>query len=117
MSQSLSNSTNLKSISGLYGEIQIVGSPDRVLLDIDARHYDTTAHLHHQHALLNLRIGDARYLREALDAAIEAAESAEPRQPGLWSDETVRQAARRVGRGFVWPAPNYGPKSGGGRKP
>lgn len=117
MSQSLSNSTSLRSMCGIFGQFQLVSTTRGVVVDVLARNYDTDGRLHQHHALANLPLPDARRLHELLGAAIAAAECAEPRQPGLWSDETVRQAARRVGRGFVWPAKDYGPKSGGGRKP
>jgi hypothetical protein len=85
----------LLSTAGTWGEIQIVAMPERIALDIEARNYDTHGHLHRDHALTNLPLATALRLRDLLNEAIEAALDCEPRQPGLWSEATMRAIGQR----------------------
>jgi hypothetical protein len=71
---------SLRSTAGTWGDVSIASTPEHVILDIHARNYDT-----------------AIRLRALLSAAIEAALDCEPRQPGLWSDATMRASAARRG--------------------
>jgi hypothetical protein len=87
----------LRSTGGTWGQVEIASTPERVILDIHARNYDSAGYLHRDSALLNLPIETAIRLRAILGAAIEAALDYEPRQPGLWSDATLQAPARRVG--------------------
>jgi hypothetical protein len=82
----------LRSTAGTWGQIQIATTPDSVVLDIATRNYDTQGHLHRDYALANLSIDTAIRLRALLGEAIESAldASAAERQPGLWSDATMR---------------------------
>lgn len=70
---SASNTSRLLSTAGTFGECQIVAAPDRVLIDVTARNYDTHGHLHHERALLNLPLDAATRLRDLLDLAIDHA--------------------------------------------
>lgn len=97
MSQTLSNSTTLRSMSGLFGTVQMVSHSNGVLVDIAARQYDVEGNLHRQNALVSFDLDDARRLHDLLGCAIEAAECAEPRQPGLWSDSTTRAIGKARG--------------------
>jgi hypothetical protein len=87
---------SLRSTAGTWGDVSIASTPDRVILDIHARTYDTAGNLHRDAALLNLSIETAIRLRALLGEAIESALDCEPRQPGLWSDATMRAVGRRA---------------------
>jgi hypothetical protein len=87
----------LRSTAGTWGDVAIASTPEHVILDIHARNYDTAGHLHRDAALLNLSIETAIRLRALLGEAIESALYCEPRQPGLWSDATMRASAARRG--------------------
>jgi hypothetical protein len=91
-----STHATLRSTAGTWGEVAIASTPEHVILDIHARNYDTAGNLHRDAALLNLSIETAIRLRALLGAAIESALDCEPRQAGLWSDETTRAIARGV---------------------
>jgi len=88
----------LRSLDGTFGEIQVVATGSRVVLDVTARNYDVAGYLHRDSSLSNLSVGDAIRLRDLLDEAIVAAADAPPHNPGVWSDATTRAVARRVGR-------------------
>lgn len=93
-----STDATLRSIADTWGQIQIIAMPERIALDIQARNYDTAGHLHRDHALANLPLATAIRLRALLSEAIEAALDCEPRQPGLWSDTTMRAVVFRIER-------------------
>ena len=83
-----SRNTSLFAMNGIFGQIQFVSSDQRVLIDLSADLYDEHGYPQHEHAVTSLGLDDARRCRTLLDQAIEAAESADPRQAGLWSDAT-----------------------------
>ena len=99
MRLSTSNTARLFSTSGTFGEIQIVSTPDKVLLDVQTRGYDTQARLRCEHALANLSIETAERLRDLLAEAVQHARSVDldSRQPGLWSPATTAAVAARFG--------------------
>nr|WP_294546620.1 hypothetical protein [uncultured Rhodopila sp.] len=82
----------LFSTGDTWGEAQIVAMPDRIVLDIQSRNYDSTGQLRQDHALANMPIRDAIRLRGLLGKAIAAAAEVTPPQPGPWSD-TVNAAS------------------------
>jgi hypothetical protein len=83
------------STAGTWGEIQIVPCYESIVLDVQARNYDTSGHLHRDHALASLSLTTAIRLHALLGQAIQAAVDVEPRQPGLWSEATMRGGALR----------------------
>lgn len=80
-------------------------NPDRLgaenlVLDVQARNYDTAGFLRRDHAVVNIYVQTAvrlhRILGEAIEASLDA--SASHSQPGLWSDATTAAVATRWGR-------------------
>jgi hypothetical protein len=90
------NTSRLFSSSGTFGEIQIVAGQDHVIVDVQARNYDTSGHLHRDHALANLSLASAARLRDLLDEAITHAHSVtlDTRQTALWSPATYSARGR-----------------------
>ena len=62
----------LLSTAGTWGEIQIVWTAENLVIDVQARNYDTAGHLHREHALVNISVQTAVRLRQILGEAIEA---------------------------------------------
>jgi hypothetical protein len=93
----LNNTSSLRSVNGSFGEAQIVAVPNRVVLDIAARNFDTLGFSHTSSALASMDVDAAIQLRDALSAAINAAANLPPAHPGIWSTATNR-VARRVTR-------------------
>jgi hypothetical protein len=89
---------NTFSISGTFGDAQIVAGPSRVIIDLQTRNYDSGGVLRRHHALANLPLEAASRLRDLLNEAIAAAADAPHHQPGLWSETTSAQTARRLQR-------------------
>lgn len=89
----MSSSSHLK-CAGTFGTIQICARDQGVLIDTTSRNYDTAGHLHVDHSFVRLPLADAYRLHQRLAQAIVAAEEAEPRQPGLWSDATTSRRVR-----------------------
>jgi hypothetical protein len=92
------NTSRLFSVSGTFGDAQIVATPSRILIDLQSRNWDSTGSLHKEHAIANLPIDTAIRLHDLLGAAIDASTDANPHQPGLWSDATTTALATRKGR-------------------
>jgi len=92
------STTQLRSLADTFGEAQIVALPSRVVLDLATRNYDTQGHLHRDSALASLSLETAIKLRDLLSEAITAAAGMPEVQPGLWSDATHADFARRRGR-------------------
>lgn len=90
------NTSRLFSVSGTFGDAQIVATSSRVLLDLQTRNYNSAGVLHKQHALANMPLDTATRLRDLLNQAIAAATDATQHQPGLWSDSAVSDIARRL---------------------
>nr|WP_294516061.1 hypothetical protein [uncultured Rhodopila sp.] len=88
------NTSRLFSISGTFGEAQIVASRSRILIDLQTRNYDSGGILRKHHALANLPLATASQLRDLLNQAIAAAADAPQHQPGLWSDATTGHTAQ-----------------------
>jgi hypothetical protein len=88
----------LFSTAGTFGAIDIVASDRGLLLSLTGRNYDTQGCLHRDSALANLSISDAQRLSGLLKEAIAASEEPDPRQPGLWSESTLRAVGGRRGR-------------------
>jgi len=90
----------LVSTGGTWGEIQIVSTADNLVIDVQARNYDTAGHLHRDQAVVQISVQTAIRFRQLLDEAIEASldVSACRNQPGLWSDATTAAIASRWGR-------------------
>ena len=77
MSQRLTaNTSRLFSVSGTFGEAQIVAIRSRVLIDLQTRNYDSGGILRKHHALANLPLDAASQLRDLLNQAIAAAADA-----------------------------------------
>lgn len=87
----------LLSTGGTWGEIQIVSMSESLVLDVQARNYDSAGHLRRDHAVVNISVQTAVRLRQLLGEAIEASldVSAGRAQPGLWSDATTAATATR----------------------
>jgi hypothetical protein len=97
MSQHLTaNTSRLFSVSGTFGDAQIVATRSRVLIDLQTRNYDSGGNLRKHHALANLPLDTASQIRDLLSQAIAAAAEAPKHQPGLWSDATAAHVARRL---------------------
>ena len=94
----LSSTPRLFSTAGTFGEVDIVASDRGLLLSLTGRNYDTMGCLHQDSALANLSISDAQRLSGLLKEAIAASEAADPRQPGLWSEATLRNVGARRSR-------------------
>lgn len=92
------NTSRLFSVSGTFGDAQIVATRDRVLIDLQTRNYDAGGILRKHHALANLPLETASRLRDLLNEAIAAAADAPQHQPGLWSEATSAHTARRLQR-------------------
>ena len=90
------NTPRLFSLSGTFGDAQIVAIPSRVLIDLQTRNYDAGGILRKHHALANLPLDTASQIRDLLSQAIAAAAEAPEHQPGLWSDATTAHIARRL---------------------
>jgi hypothetical protein len=90
----------LLSTGGTWGEIQIAWGAENLVLDVQARNYDTAGFLRRDHAVVNIYVQTAvrlhRILGEAIEASLDA--SASHSQPGLWSDATTAAIATRWGR-------------------
>jgi hypothetical protein len=97
----LSNPTtaSLQSMSGTFGEFQIVAAQKTVILDLQSRNWDVEGHLHRDSALAHLSVPEASRLRDLLTDAIICAETPDSRQPGLWSDATARAVSSAFRRG------------------
>jgi hypothetical protein len=87
----------LFSASGLFGWIDLVASDRGVLLSLTGRNYDTEGRLHRDSALANLSLAEARRLSGLLKEAIAASADADPQQPGLWSEASLRNPKQRRG--------------------
>jgi hypothetical protein len=83
----------------MFGEVQIVATPRNVVLDIQSRTRDCDGYERCHYALANLSLNEVHRLRDLLSEAIIVAESADGRQPGLWSETTTRAVAYRLDRG------------------
>jgi len=92
----LSDTSRLFSTAGTFGEIQVVSTSRNVVIDVQGRNYDTSGRLHCDHGLAALPLQAAVKLRDLLSEAIDALESQDHRQPGLWSDSTVRALGNRI---------------------
>jgi hypothetical protein len=94
------NTSRLFSTADTFGEIQIVAGSDRLVVDVQARNYDTAGHLHRDHALADLSLAAAARLRDLLSEAIEHCHSVtlDRRQTALWSNSasTARVSRRSV---------------------
>jgi hypothetical protein len=91
--------SSLYSMAGAFGEFQVVATPKAVVLDVQAPAWDVDGRRRHESALAHLTVSEAGRLRDLLNEAIIVAESADARQPGLWSETTTRAVAYRLGRG------------------
>lgn len=81
-----SNTSNLFSVSGTFGELQVVASGDSVVVDVQSRAYDTTGRLHRDHAATRLPLRIAMRLRDLLDRAIVVSADFAPRSRGAGSN-------------------------------
>jgi hypothetical protein len=90
------NTSRLFSVSGTFGDAQIVAIRSRVLFDLQTRNYDAGGILRRHHALANLPLDTASQIRDLLSQAIAAAAEAPEHQPGLWSEATTAHIARRL---------------------
>jgi hypothetical protein len=88
------NAGQLYSVSGTFGDAQIVATPSRILLDLQSRNYDTAGILRQSHALADLPLATAIRLRELLGEAIAVASDVAPAQPGIWGPAVER--TRRI---------------------
>lgn len=88
----------LRSMSGTYGQVQVVAVPEQVLLDVSGRHYTTTGDLVRDHGLVTLDLDQALRLLALLQEAVEVAKLPRNEQlPKIWSERTIRHFAVRVG--------------------
>lgn len=92
------STAQLRSLADTFGEAQIVALPNRVVLDLATRNYDTHGYLHRDAALACLSLDIAIKLRDLLSEAITAAAGMPPVTPGIWSDATHADFPRRRGR-------------------
>jgi hypothetical protein len=92
------NTSRLFSVSGTFGDAQIVATPSRVLIDLQTRNYDSGGILRKHHAQANLPLETASRLRDLLNEAIAAAAEAPQHQRREWSEATTANTARRLQR-------------------
>jgi hypothetical protein len=90
------STTKSCSVAGTFGELQVTGCREHVVVDVRSRNYDTVGHLHCEHALARLPLQKALQLRDLLDQAIEASRATA--QPGLWSNSAVASVAGELWR-------------------
>jgi hypothetical protein len=90
------NTSRLFSISGTFGDAQIVATASRVLIDLQTRNYDANGDLRKHHALADLPLEMASSIHDLLGKAIAAAADAPEHQPGLWSEATAAHTALRL---------------------
>jgi hypothetical protein len=87
------------SVAGTFGELQVTGYREHVVVDVQSRNYDTVGQLHCEHALARLPLQKALQLRDLLDRAIEASRvTFATSQAGLWSDSAVESVADELWR-------------------
>jgi len=86
----------LFSTSGTNYEADIVASSRGVRVSLTAKNYDTHGFPHVAAALANLSASDARRLAHILREAAATADTALPSQPGIWSNSTIENVARRL---------------------
>jgi hypothetical protein len=91
-----SNTPGLFSAAGTFGELQVVGTRDYVVVDVQSRNYDTTGCLHRDHAVTRLPLRTAMRLRDLLNQAIAASADFAPGSPGVWSNAAIRAALARA---------------------
>jgi hypothetical protein len=90
----LNSTSDSCSVTGTFGELQVTERCKHVVLDVRSRNYDTTGHLHYEHALARLPLQKALQLRDLLDRAIEASRvTIATAQPGLWSNSAIASVA------------------------
>ena len=92
------NTSRLLSAAGTFGEIQIVSGRERILVDLQTRNYDTTGHLHREHALADLSLSSAAHLRDLLTDALDHAASVtlDTRQTALWLETPTNRIVGRA---------------------
>jgi hypothetical protein len=66
----LNPARRLFSISGTFGDAQIVAAPSRVIIDLQTRNYDASGVLRRHHALANLPLETASRLRDLLNGGV-----------------------------------------------
>ena len=87
-------SDRLRYVAGSFGAVQLVATPQRVLVDLQARNHTVSGHLTKDHATAVIPLADAKRLLAELAAAVAQAESLPiPPAAPTWSDETVRRLA------------------------
>jgi hypothetical protein len=93
----LNSTSDPCSVTGTFGELQVTERCKHVVLDVRSRNYDTTGHLHYEHALARLPLQKALQLRDLLDRAIEASRvTIATAQPGLWSNSAIASVAGKL---------------------
>ena len=90
------NTSRLFSVSGTFGDAQIVAAGSRIIIDLQTRNYNSSGILCKAHALANLPLETASQIRDLLSQAIAAAAEAPQHQPGMWSDATIAHTPRRL---------------------
>ena len=80
-------------VTGAFGAVQIVAVPQQVLVDLQARAYDTIGFLRQDHATALLSLDDAKRLLTELTAAVAQSEALAPSAAPTWSEETLRRVA------------------------
>nr|WP_294560021.1 hypothetical protein [uncultured Rhodopila sp.] len=93
---SSANTSCLFSLSGTFGDAQIVAAGSRIIIDLQTRNYDSSGILRKAHALANMPLETASQIRDLLSQAIAAAAEAPQHQPGMWSNATIAHTPGRL---------------------
>jgi hypothetical protein len=101
MGRSTRASTALFSMSGLFGDIQLVATSRDVVLDLYSRNYDCEGRLRRHYALASLPLKDAQRLRDLLDRAIACAEQSTPLKHRRWNGTAISAMTGRLPRGRI----------------
>ena len=109
--------SNSMMIAASFADVQVVAAASRILLDVQARHFDTAGQSRRDHACAGLSVSEARRLYVLLGKAIAIAAEAEPRQGRIQLRRPTRRnptnsrpcpstgpAAATTENGFVLPA-------------
>jgi hypothetical protein len=87
------NTSRLFSYRDTTAEFQLIACSESVVVDVQAKNYDTSGHLHHDHCLANLSLTAAARLRDLLSEAVDHARcvTLDNRQTAAWGGSPARR--------------------------
>jgi hypothetical protein len=87
------------SVARTFGELQVTGDREHVVVEVQSRNCDTIGRLYCEHALARLLLQKALKLRDLLDRAIEASRATlGAAQPAVWSNSAFASVAGELWR-------------------